>query len=231
LNMDGSRKNTTKGRVVAIDGPAASGKSTTARLLARTLGWLYLDTGAMYRAVTVKVLRENIPLDDSAAIGRLADSIHVELEPTTNGTKVFIDGEDVTRLIRTPEVDKAIGPVCEVPKVRTVMVQLQRRLAEGRNVVAEGRDVGTVVFPDAGIKIFMTATVDERAARRKRDMEKQGLPVPIGELRQELLERDRRDSTRENSPLCQAKDALLLDTSRMTVEEQVQFIVKRLERP
>jgi CMP/dCMP kinase len=215
-------------RVVAIDGPAASGKSTTARMLAKRLGWLYMDTGAMYRAITFKVLREKVPLDDASAIGRLAETSTVDLIPSSNGTRVFLDREDITRLIRTPEVDRAIGPVCEVPRVREIMVGLQRSLAEGKSVVAEGRDMGTMVFPGAGHKFFMTASVEERAARRKKDLEKQGLSVSLEELKAEIERRDRRDITRRHSPLARAEDAVLVDTSDLTAEEQVQFIIERM---
>jgi cytidylate kinase len=227
--MKDSGKKKSKGRVVAIDGPAASGKSTTARLLAQKLGWLFLDTGAMYRAVTVKVLKAKIPLDDAAAIGAMAQNTTVELVPASNGTKVFVDQKDVTGLIRTPEVDRAIGPVCEVPAVRDIMVRLQRRLAAGKNVVAEGRDMGTIVFPNADLKIFMTASVEERVVRRQRDMTRQGLSVALDELMDDITRRDRRDSTRENSPLVPARDAVTLDTSTLSVDEQVQFIAGKLK--
>lgn len=218
-----------KNIVVALDGPAASGKSTTARMLARKLGWLYLDTGAMYRAMTVKVLREKIPLDDPSAIGAMAEKTDVDLVPKSNGTQVFLDGQDVTEAIRTPEVDKAIGPVCEVPKVRQILVEHQRRLAEGRNVVAEGRDMGTVVFPDADYKFYVTASIGERASRRKKDLEKQGIDIPIDELKRDIERRDFRDSSRSNSPLAQTDDSVLLDTSGLSPEEQVRFILKRMK--
>jgi cytidylate kinase len=227
--MKDSYKEKPKGRVVTIDGPAASGKSTTARLLAQKLGWLFLDTGAMYRAVTVKVLKEKIPLDDAAAIGKMAQRTAVRLVPAPDGTQVYVDGEDVTGRIRTPEVDKAIGPVCEVPAVRNAMVRLQRLIAEGKNVVAEGRDMGTIVFPGADLKIFMTASVEERAARRQKDMARQGVSIGLDELKNEITRRDRRDSTRENSPLAPARDAVTLDTSVLSVDAQVQFIAERLE--
>ncbi len=214
---------------MTIDGPAASGKSTTARMLAKKLGWLYLDTGAMYRAITIKVLREGIPLNDPAAIGRLCDKTKIELVPTASGTNVFLDGKNITGQIRTPEVDKAIGPVCEVPKVRETMVRLQRSLAEGRSVVAEGRDMGTVVFPDAEFKFFMTASIEERVVRRKKELEQRGVPVSIGELKKDIEQRDLRDCSRRHSPLAAARDAVVLDTSDLTVGQQVQCIIDRME--
>jgi cytidylate kinase len=177
----------------------------------------------------VKVLKEKIPLDDAAAIGKMAQRTAVRLVPAPDGTQVYVDGEDVTGRIRTPEVDKAIGPVCEVPAVRNAMVRLQRLIAEGKNVVAEGRDMGTIVFPGADLKIFMTASVEERAARRQKDMARQGVSIGLDELKNEITRRDRRDSTRENSPLAPARDAVTLDTSVLSVDAQVQFIAERLE--
>jgi len=217
-----------QGTIVTIDGPAASGKSTTARMLARRLGWLYLDTGAMYRAMTVKVLREHVPLNDPEAIGRLSETTTIELVATADGTNVFLDGQDITGRVRTPEVDRAIGPVCEVPKVRDAMVRLQRGLAEGKCVVAEGRDMGTVAFPDADFKFYMTASIEERAVRRKKDLEHQGVPVSIDELKKDIERRDLRDRSRQHSPLAAAENAVVLDTSDLTVDEQVQYIIDRM---
>ena len=216
--------------IVAIDGPAASGKSTTARLVARAMGWLYMDTGAMYRAVTLKVLRERVPLGDPRAIGALAEKTSVELVPASDGVRVVLDGEDVTAAIRTPAVDGAIGPVCEVSKVRTLLVDQQRRLAQAGNAVAEGRDVGTVVFPRADFKFFMTASLDARAARRQKDLEQQGIAVSLKSLKADIERRDRRDSARIQSPLVPADDAVHVDTSGMTVDEQVRTVLDRIRQ-
>lgn len=219
-----------QGFIVTIDGPAASGKSTTARLVARELGWLYLDSGAMYRALTVKVLREKVSLDDIEKIGRLAEKTEIELVPSDDGVRVFLDGEDVTLDIRQPNVDRAVGPVCEVARVRRVMVSLQRKMGEGGNVVAEGRDMGTVVFPDADLKFFMKASLEERAKRRKRDMTQQGIDVSMERLMEEIERRDRRDSSRQNSPLVRAEDALLVETTRLDVKGQVAFVIDRIRQ-
>jgi len=219
-----------RGCIVAIDGPAASGKSTTARMVAQKLGWLYLDTGAMYRAMTVKVLREKIPLDDTEKIGFLAEETKIELVPSDQGTRVFLDGEEVTTDIRKPDVDRAVGPVCEVPQVRKVMVSLQRKMGEKGNIVAEGRDMGTVVFSDADLKFFMTASIKERAERRQKDLAKEGIDLSIEHLEKEIEERDQRDSHRKNSPLMKAKDALLLNTTKMNFKEQVVYVIHHIRK-
>ncbi|MCJ7812518.1 (d)CMP kinase [bacterium] len=216
--------------IVTIDGPAGSGKSTTARLVAKKLDWLYLDTGAMYRAVTLKVLRDQIVLDDIESIGRIAEKIKIQLVPSEKGTQVFLDGDEVTSEIRHPEVDRAVGPVCEVPKVREVMVDLQRKISRKGHVVAEGRDVGTIVFPDADVKFFMIASVDERAQRRHKDLKKQGIDISADKLKIEMGRRDQRDSQRQNSPLMKAEDAILLDTTRMNIQEQVDFVISDIKK-
>jgi len=215
--------------IITIDGPAASGKSTTARKAAGRLGWLYLDTGAMYRAVTVKVLDQGVALTDADAIGELAQDTIIELVPSVEGTAVYVDGKDVTSRIRTPEIDGAVGPVCEVARVREKLVGLQRNIGGRGRVVAEGRDMGTVVFPGARYKFYMTASIQDRAERRQKDLEKQGIAVSLAELEQQIRQRDARDSSRENSPMVQAEDAVLIDTSDMSVDEQVDFIVCRVQ--
>lgn len=215
--------------VVTIDGPAASGKSTTARCLARLLGWMYLDTGAMYRAMTVKVLDHQIPLDDAEAISRLAEETEIELIFSPDGTRVRVDGIDRTSEIRKPAVDRAVGPVCEVPRVRELMVGFQRRLAGHRSLIAEGRDMGTVVFPDADLKFFMVASVGERTKRRQKDMQKQNIRISLKELEKEIRKRDERDSGRSHSPLKPAEDAVWVDTTRLSPEEQVDFILKHVQ--
>lgn len=216
--------------VVVIDGPAASGKSTTAKRVAGELGWLYLDTGAMYRAITVKVLKNRISLNDPKSIGRLVENIQIDFKHDKEGLRVIIDGEDVTAAIRTPEVDRAVGPVCEVDKVREVMVQKQRDIASNRQIVAEGRDMGTVVFPHADLKFYMVASIDERAKRRQEDLSKQAIHMSLNDIKNELRRRDERDSTRSNSPLMQAKDAICINTTKMKIEEQVDFIVDHIKK-
>ncbi|MBN1781699.1 (d)CMP kinase [bacterium] len=219
-----------KNIVITLDGPAASGKSTTARLVAGKLGWLYLDTGAMYRAMAVKVLRRGISLDDTESIGRMAATTQIRLRQSQTGMHVFVDGVDVTDQIRTPEVDRAVGPVCEVPAVRDAMVRLQREIAREGHLVTDGRDMGTVVFPEAELKFYVTASIKNRADRRFQDMKKQGLGVSLEAVQADIEERDARDSQRDHSPLRKAEDAIELDTSGMTVDEQVGLVLRHIDR-
>lgn len=213
--------------VIAIDGPAASGKSTTARLVAEKLGYLHLDTGAMYRAITLRALRENVPLLDAQRMGKLAKDTQIRLERTETGNRVFLQGKDVTEEIRTPDVSRQVSAVSSHPAVRAVLVEQQRFLARDGGVVLEGRDIGTVVFPLAELKIFMIAEISERARRRRRDLAETGIEVDDETLVREIENRDALDSTRETSPLKKAADAIELDTSGLTIEQQVEFIVKK----
>jgi len=211
--------------VVTIDGPAGSGKSTTARLVAERLGWLYLDTGAMYRALALKVLKKGISLEDAERISQLAKEVKIELVPSPQGLKVFLDGEEVTKEIRTPEVDRAVSPVCEIKAVRDVLARLQRKFGEKGDLVTDGRDQGTVVFPDADVKFYLTASLEERAKRRKKDQEGKGIFLSMEEVIRGIKERDRRDSEREHSPLRPAEDAIVVDTTHMSIEEQVEYVL------
>ena len=213
--------------VIAIDGPAASGKSTTARLVADRLGYLHIDTGAMYRAVTLRVLEERISLEDVGGIGALAEATNIRLERSAGTNKVYIGDRDVTREVRLEPVTRSVSLVSSYQQVRNVLVREQRRMARGGGVVLEGRDIGTVVLPNAELKIFMVARVSERVKRRKIDLEAAGVIIEPADLEQEILERDRLDSTRELSPLRKAEGAIEVDTSTMTIEEQVQFVVDR----
>jgi len=213
--------------VIAIDGPAASGKSTTSKIVAKRLGYLYVDTGAMYRAITLKVLQHKIKLDQQEEIDRLAEKTKIRLEQGEDELKVFLDNQDVTKAIRSQAVTKAVSAVSMRRKVRDVLVREQRRMGQRGGVVLEGRDIGTVVFPDADLKIFMIADVEERANRRQKDLKKEGVDVPLDQLIKEIRERDRKDSGREISPLRKAKGALVLDTSHMTITEQADLIVNR----
>ena len=217
-----------QGFIVTIDGPAASGKSTTARRVAEILGWLYLDTGAMYRSMAVKVVRAGVSLEEEEAISKLAEATQIELIPDTSGTHVRLDGKDVTNAIRTPEIDRAVGPVCEIPRVREILVEQQRRIGAKGNLVAEGRDMGTVVFPDAELKFFMIASIEARAERRRKDMAAQGIEVDVGALKTEIARRDARDSNRSHSPLKKAEDAILINTTVMDVDAQVEFVIEHV---
>jgi CMP/dCMP kinase len=213
--------------VIAIDGPAASGKSTTARLVADRLGYLHIDTGAMYRAVTLRVLEENVPLDDVEGIGALAEATSIRLERFAGTYRVFVGVRDVSREIRSELVTRSVSAVSSHQRVRDVLVREQRRIAQHGGVVLEGRDIGTVVLPDADLKIFMVARVGERVNRRKIELETLGVNIDPVQLELEILERDRLDSTRAASPLRKAPGAIEVDTSSMSIEEEVQFVVEK----
>jgi cytidylate kinase len=219
--------------IVAIDGPAASGKSTVARAIATELGMAYLDTGAMYRAVAVEAVARAIALDDAAGLTRLANDVHMRFGRDGGSplpTHVEIDGRDVTAAIRTPEADKAVSPVSAVPGVRAAMVAQQRRMAAGEHdTVLEGRDIGSVVFPHAEVKVFLTATAEERARRRTIDMERRGAGMSYVEVLADLHRRDVYDSSRSASPLVKAPDAVELDTTGMTIGEVVATIERLVD--
>lgn len=216
--------------VIAIDGPAASGKSTTARLVAERLGYVHIDTGAMYRAVTLKVLRAGIPPADGEAIRGLLASTHVSLRREGAVTRVILDGEDVTGEIRSPEVTRAVSMVSGHGAVRRAMVREQRRMGSEGGIVLEGRDIGTVVFPDADLKFFMIAGIEARARRRGEELRARGVTPDMNLLIEEIRERDMQDSTRAQSPLRKADDAIEIDTSGLTIEEQVSVVVERVRR-
>lgn len=216
--------------IIAIDGPAGSGKSTTARLVAKRLGYTYLDTGAFYRALTLKVLESGVSLEDGPTVVKLAEASQIELQPQEDKNRVWLDGRDVTQLIREPAVTNSIAPISENPKVRAIMVEKQRALGRNGGIVMEGRDIGTVVFPDADLKIFMQASLDERARRRQEELTAMGIKRELGMLKEEIARRDQKDSTRKVAPLIRAADAVLLDTTQMTIEQQVDFIVGELEK-
>ena len=212
------------GIIIAIDGPAASGKSTTARGVAKKLGYRYIDTGAMYRAITLKVLNQGVNPHDVDAITELLKDTVVIQEEREEGARFLLDGNDVTDKLRMPEVNRAIGPVCEVPAVREKMVALQRELGKKGGVVLEGRDIGTVVFPNAELKVFMAADIMERARRRQLELQQQGISQEIETVIEDLIDRDNRDSRRQLSPLLKAQDAWVLDTTTLTIEMQVDII-------
>jgi cytidylate kinase len=210
--------------IIAIDGPAGSGKSSTARLVAKVLGYRYLDTGAMYRAVALKMLQQAIEPQDSKGIEELLRDTRLEQKEEEGKPRILLDSQDVTEAIRTPEISLWVGPVSENPIVREYLVLLQREMGKKGGVVVEGRDIGTVVFPDASLKIHLVADLDERARRRLRDLDGQGISQTEDEVREALAKRDERDSTRNHSPLQVASGAMIIDTTRMTLEEQVERI-------
>jgi len=214
-----------KQNAIAIDGPAGAGKSTVAGKVADLLGFVYIDTGAMYRAIASKVLDGGIALTDLNQIAELARRVRIRISREQGELRVWADGADVTEKIRNPEVTAAVTSVSQIPAVREAMIGLQRELAAEGSVVVDGRDIGTVVLPEACAKIFLTASVTERAQRRWQEMKEKGYEPDLNVLQQELEERDRQDSEREMSPLIQAKDAVLLDTTGMMINEVVDRIV------
>jgi cytidylate kinase len=213
--------------VIAIDGPAGAGKSTTARLVAEKLGYLYVDTGAMYRAVTLKVLREGVPIRNEPLISEIAGSVRIRLTGGNEGLSVFLDDEDVTKQIRSADVTQCVSAVSKIRGVREALITIQRQIGSAGGVVLEGRDIGTVVFPNADLKIFMVADLNTRTERRRAEFHAQGREVEIGVVQEEIQRRDRIDSTREESPLTKAVDALELDTSTLSVDQQVDFVVAK----
>ena len=218
-----------KNLVVAIDGPAGAGKSTVAQLAARKLGCTYIDTGAMYRAVAWKTLQRKQPVTDELILDVVKD-VHVELAYVEGKTTVSVDGTDVTGEIRTPEVTAIVSQVAALGPVRSRMVELQRRMAAKGSVLMDGRDIATSVLPDANVKIFLTASIEERARRRFKEMQAKGYDVSLEELQKDIAARDKADSEREISPLVQAPDAELHDTSHMGIDEVVQAIIDRCSR-
>ncbi|MEO0137973.1 MAG: (d)CMP kinase [candidate division WOR-3 bacterium] len=218
--------------VVAIDGKAGSGKSTTARGLAKKLNFFYLDTGAMYRAFTLKYLRfqkaagkswENVRLD-MELIKQLLTNTRLELIKDDGELKVLLDGEDVSKEIRSPEVNQLVSPISAIKEVRAWMVAKQREIARDKNIVCEGRDMTTVVFPEAQVKIFMDADLAVRAERRRKELLEKGINISFEESLENLRYRDEYDSSREHSPLRKATDAILVDTTNLTIEQQIELV-------
>ena len=212
--------------VVAIDGPAGAGKSTVAQMAAKKLGFTYIDTGAMYRSVAWKTLQQGKPVTDELIIEVVKD-IDVKLNYSDGKTVVLADGEDVSALIRTPEVTAIVSQVAALGPVRSKMVELQREMADVGSVIMDGRDIATNVLPNADVKIFLTASIEERAMRRYKEMKQKGFDVDLEKLKAEIAARDKADSEREISPLVQAEDAELLDTSNMSIDEVVEAILER----
>lgn len=211
---------------IAIDGPAAAGKSTVAKIIAKKLSYIYIDTGAMYRALTYKALQQNVDPNDEQALFSLLMETDITLKNNEAGQDVLVDGEVVSNAVRTPEVTKNVSAVAQHKLVREEMVRRQQLLSEQGGVVMDGRDIGTHVMPNAEVKIFMLASVDERAKRRHDENLLKGFESNLEELKQEIAARDKFDSEREVSPLKKADDALELDTTSLTIEEVVDAIVR-----
>lgn len=206
---------------IAIDGPAASGKSVLAEKLADALGYFYLDTGLMYRAVTNEALTRGIPISAQDAVTQLAETIEINVAPVNHHSVVTVNGRDVSNQLHRPEVDRNVSAVSAYAGVRKAMTQQQRRIAARGDVILAGRDIGTVVLPNADCKIFLTASVDARARRRMQDRLARGQKVTLEEMRQEILKRDELDSSRTVAPLRAADDAVILDNSDLTIDETV----------
>jgi len=219
----------TKKLIVAIDGPSGAGKGTVARAIATELGYRHVDSGAMYRAIGWKALREHLPLDDEDAVTQLADRSRLDI----TGTHIVVDGIDVTREIRTPAIDRAATSVARLPSVRAILVKRQREMAADGGIVMEGRDIGTVVFPEADVKIYLDASADERARRRASDPAHTGVPATVADVATLLSQRDEIDRTRAASPLYAAPDAIVIDTTgkpvNLVVREVMTVIGRKLE--
>ncbi|HIB96403.1 MAG TPA: (d)CMP kinase [Candidatus Marinimicrobia bacterium] len=209
--------------IVAIDGTAGSGKSTTAKGVAEKLGFLYLDTGAMYRAATAAVLSASIDSDDESAVSDCVETIEIDFDES--GRLIFLNGMDVSQTIRGREVTQNVSAVSAYPQVRKRMVAMQREIAGYRDFVVEGRDIGTVVFPNADFKFFIVASIEERAKRRQKDLAGLGIEQTVNDIVKNLKRRDALDSSREVSPLTKSEDAVEVDTTSMTIEQQIDLIV------
>ncbi len=214
--------------IVTIDGPAGSGKSTTARAVSHRLDYVFLDSGALYRAVTLAAIRAGVDTKDEKRVASIARACSIEMTRTAEGdNRIFLDQEDVTGAIRQPEITNAIAPVAAHKQVRQTLVSKQRALATDGGIVAEGRDMGTVVFPDADLKIYMHASLEERARRRLLELEGKGIQTSLQSLMNDIAQRDRSDTERAFGPLRQPDDAIVVDTSTMMFEEQVSLIVSK----
>ena len=217
-------------RSIAVDGPSGAGKSTLARLLADHLGFLYVDTGAIYRTVGLYALRREVPCDDTQAVVGLLDTVDIDLKHGPDGLQhMYLNGEDVTEEIRRPEVSKCASRVSAIPEVRAFLMEMQRSLARRQDVIMDGRDIGTVVLPGADVKIFLTAQAEDRARRRYEELLQRGIDTDYDTVLREIRERDANDTARAAAPLRQAEDALLVDTTGNSLEESFSVLLKTIE--
>ncbi|MBN2423507.1 MAG: (d)CMP kinase [Calditrichaceae bacterium] len=210
---------------IAIDGPASSGKSTTAKLAAEKLGYIYIDTGAMYRAATLAVNDEGVDINDEQAVTSCINNHRISISIKEKQQRTYLDDQDVTDQLRTPQINKTISVISSYKEVRKAMVEQQRQLAEKGGVIMDGRDIGTVVLPDAELKVFMIASLEERAKRRFIELEAQGIRQTLEEVKEDIRKRDRIDSSRSLAPLKKAEGAKELDTTGLTIEEQLKIIL------
>ena len=219
----------TKKLIIAIDGPAGSGKSTSAKLVAQRLKYLYIDTGAMYRAVTLFVLRNNL-MGQIEKIIELTKNLEIVLEFIDGETKITVNGEDVSKEIRSFEVNSNVSEISAIANVRKTLVMKQQEMGKVGGVVMEGRDIGTVVFPNADVKIFLTAGIDERAQRRALEFSEKGTNIPVEKVKENLKNRDFIDSHRTSSPLTKSPDSIVVDTTKTTVDQQVEIIINAVKK-
>ncbi|MFT4566661.1 MAG: cytidylate kinase [Saprospiraceae bacterium] len=224
------RKVSAQRMVIAIDGHSSSGKSTIAKQIAELLGYIFVDSGAMYRAVTLHLMDNNIPIDNEELVLSSLDDVNIGFERSDNGMRTLLNGRDVEADIRTMSVSEQVSPVATISGVRSFLVRQQRTMADQQGIVMDGRDIGTVVFPNADVKIFITASIAVRTERRYNELRTKGIEIDKAEIRQNLQERDHIDSTREDSPLRQAEDAVLLDTSELDptlqLQKSIEIIIK-----
>ena len=214
------------GIIIAIDGPAGSGKSSTAKEVARRLGFTYIDTGAMYRSVTLEIIRRKIDICDEDQIEKIARESCIQFQWIDNKYHILLNGEDVSDEIRSSDVASLVSPVSAIAGIRKILAERQRQMAQDDNIIMEGRDIGTNVFPDADFKFYMDADIRVRAERRIKDYQAIGQKLSVAEIVRELEKRDKIDSSRSHSPLKKAEDAIIIDTTNLSFEEQVEEIVK-----
>lgn len=216
--------------IVAVDGPAGSGKGTITKRIQRELGFLNLDTGATYRCVALQVLREGINLEDEEKIIQIANSINIDIYSNENKDVILLNGEDVSKQIREKEVTKIVSPISSIVPVRERLVEVQRSLAKGKDVIVEGRDIGTVVFPNAELKIYLDANVEERAKRRFKEVQENGIEMTYEEVIDNIKSRDYNDMNKKVGALKKAKDAIVIDSSNLTIEEVTDIIKKEISK-
>ena len=218
------------GFIVALDGPAGSGKGTVTKEVAKRMKLINIDTGAMYRCVTLLMIRQNVKLDELEKIQKILDDIHIQFKVENENQKVCLNNEDVSLEIRTQKVNELVSPVSTIKIVRDRLADLQRKMAESIDVIMEGRDIGTNVFPHANLKIYLDATPEERANRRYKQNEEKGIHIPYDEILENVKYRDYTDSHREIAPLKQAEDAIYIDSTNMTIEEVVERVIEEIEK-
>lgn len=211
--------------VVGIDGPAGSGKGTVTKRIANELGLINIDTGSTYRCVALEVLNQNVSLEDEEKIIKIASDVDIDIEHNEDGDKVYLNGEDVSLKIRSKEVSQIVSPISSIKEVRYIMVDLQRKLAEGKNVIMEGRDICTYVFPNADVKIYLDASIEERARRRYKENQEKGIDMSYEEVYESIKKRDENDMNKEIGALKKAEDSIVVDTTNLSIDEVVEKII------